>query len=79
MNLEEALEKFGLKLSDEDKEQDLERYNEDSQKFQRMLEESKLHTFGLNSPATTERKVAVVLAGQIGGGKSSLVVDSAFK
>lgn len=47
MNLEEALEKFGLKLSDEDKEQDLERYNEDSQKFQRMLEESKLHTFGL--------------------------------
>ncbi len=40
--------------------------NEDSQKFQRMLEESKLHTFGLNSPATTERKVAVVLAGQIG-------------
>ena len=38
MNLEEALEKFGLKLSDEDKEQDLERYNEDSQKFQRMLE-----------------------------------------
>lgn len=24
MNLEEALEKFGLKLSDEDKEQDLE-------------------------------------------------------
>lgn len=30
MNLEEALEKFGLKLSDEDKEQDLERYNEDS-------------------------------------------------
>lgn len=73
MNLEEALERFGLKISETDKEQDLERYNEDSQKFKRMLEESKLHTFGLNSPATTERKVAVVLAGQIGGGKSRLV------
>lgn len=31
MNLEEALERFGLKISETDKEQDLERYNEDSQ------------------------------------------------
>lgn len=79
MNLEEALEKFGLKITEEDKSQDLERYNEDSQKFKRMLEESKLHTFGLSSPATTEKKIAVVLAGKIGGGKSGLVADSAYK
>lgn len=79
MELEEALERFGLKISETDKEQDLERYNEDSQKFKRMLEESKLHTFGLSRTATTEKKIAVVLAGQIGGGKSSLVADSAFK
>ena len=79
MELEEALERFGLKISETDKEQDLERYKDDSQKFKRMLEESKLHTFGLSRTATTEKKIAVVLAGQIGGGKSSLVADSAFK
>ena len=54
MNLEEALEKYGLKLSEEEKQQDIERYNIDISKFKKMLEESKLHTFGLSRPATTE-------------------------
>lgn len=79
MNLEEALEKYGLKLSEEEKQQDIERYNIDISKFKKMLEESKLHTFGLSRPATTEKKLAIVLAGQIGGGKSSLVADSTLK
>lgn len=52
MNLEEALERFGLKISETDKEQDLERYNEEHQLRQI---EQEMESMERNDPDSQDR------------------------
>lgn len=76
MNLQEALEKYGLKISDKDREENSERYYSDMGKFNKMVEQSKLLAFGLSRPNQDGEKTAIVLAGQFGAGKTGLAISS---